>query len=135
MRTPRQQDVFGLGGMMEGLSGILTGRAEDKVIHHVADLPSLYLLPAGAVPPNPLELVQRPAFGLLISELLTKFDYVLVDTPANEHGADARVIAAKCGAALVIGRKGRSRMDKMQALLASLGKAQIKLAGVAMNEY
>ncbi len=135
MRTPRQQDVFGLGKTMAGLSGILSGRAEHKVIVQVPDLPSLYLLPAGAVPPNPLELVQRPAFGLLISELLGKFDHVVVDTPANAHGADARVIAAKCGAALVIGRKGRSRMDKMQALLASLGKAPVKVAGVAMNEY
>lgn len=135
MRTPRQQSVFGIGHPLAGLSGILSGRAEQNVIVQVPDLPSLYLLPAGAVPPNPLELVQRPAFSLLINELLSKFDYVIVDTPANAHGADARVIAAKCGAALVLGRKAKSRMDGMHHLLSSLGKSQVKVAGVVMNEY
>jgi chain length determinant protein tyrosine kinase EpsG len=135
MRTPRQHEVFGLGNTMAGLSGILSGRAEQSVITQVPDLPSLYILPAGAVPPNPIELVQRPAFSLLIGELLSKFDHVIVDTPANAHGADARVVAIKCGAALVVGRKGRSRMDKMHALLTSLGKAPVVIAGVAMNEY
>ena len=42
-----------------------------------------------AVPPNPLELVQRPAFSILMRELLGKFHYVIVDMPAGEHGADA----------------------------------------------
>ena len=135
MRTPRQQSIFGIGHPMAGLSGVLSGRAEQNVIIQIPDLPSLYLLPAGAVPPNPLELVQRPAFGLLISELLSKFDFVVVDTPANAHGADARVIAAKCGAALVMGRKDKSRMAPMDKLLKSLGKSAVKVAGVVMNEH
>jgi len=135
VRTPRQQSLFGIGHALAGSSGILSGRAEQNVIIQVPDLPSLYLLPAGAVPPNPLELVQRPAFSLLINELLSKFDYVIVDTPANAHGADARVIAAKCGAALVLGRKAKSRMDSMHHLLSSLGKSPVKVAGVVMNEY
>lgn len=134
MRTPRQHQVFGVGGV-SGLSGILSGRAERNVVHQVTGLASLYVMPVGAVPPNPLELVQRPAFGLLLHELLSKFDHVVVDTPAATHGADARVIAAKSGAVLVIGRKGRSRMTKMQGLLKSLGKGPAAIAGVVMNEY
>jgi Mrp family chromosome partitioning ATPase len=92
------------------------------------------VLPVGAVPPNPLELVQRPAFSLLIHELLSKFDHVVVDTPASVHGADARVLAAKCGAALAIGRKGRSRMKSMQTLINALAKGPAQLAGVIVNE-
>ena len=134
MRTPRQQNVFGVADGKAGLSSILSGRAEQNVIQQVPDLPSLYLLPVGTVPPNPLELVQRPAFGLLMQELLSKFDFVVVDTPAATHGADARVIAAKCGAALVIGRKGISRMKSMNSLLKALSKGPTKLAGVVMNE-
>ncbi len=76
------------------------------MIQQVPDLPSLFVLPVGNVPPNPLELFERPAFGLLISELMSKFDHVVVDTPAAVYGADAGVIAAKCGAALVVARKG-----------------------------
>jgi protein-tyrosine kinase len=134
MRTPRQHKVFGLGQTF-GLSNLLSGRTEENSIHQVPDLPSLYLLPVGAVPPNPLELVQQPAFGLLITELLSKFDYVVVDTPAAAHGADARVVAAKCGAALLIGRKGKTRMPVLESLVKSLSKSPVKLAGVVMNEW
>ncbi len=133
MRTPRQHKLFGIDNS-NGLSSILSGRSRQNVIHQVPDLPTLFVLPVGAVPPNPLELVQRPAFGLLMHELLSKFDYVVVDTPASVHGADARVVAAKCGAALVIGRRGKSRMKSMQTLITGLSKGPAQLAGVIVNE-
>jgi Mrp family chromosome partitioning ATPase len=99
------------------------------------DLPGLHVLPAGAPPPNPLELVQRPAFGQLLRDLLGKFAYVVVDTPAASQGADARVITAACGAALVIARKGRSRMDATGALLKALSQGPGRIAGVVMNDH
>jgi chain length determinant protein tyrosine kinase EpsG len=134
MRGPRQHEVFGVDGTA-GLSGLLSGRAESNVIIQAPDLPSLFLLPVGITPPNPLELVERPAFGLLLRELLNKFDHVLIDSPAAEYGSDASVIAAKAGAALVIARKGKSRMGALQDLIAVLSETPAKLAGVIMNEY
>jgi protein-tyrosine kinase len=135
MRTPRLHELFGLNNTSSGLSTILSGRSETNVIRPVADLTSLYLLPVGVVPPNPTELVQRPAFPLLINELLSKFDYVVVDTPAASHGSDARVIAGACGAAVVVGRKGTSKMDKLQKLIASVQKANAKVVGAIMNDH
>jgi protein-tyrosine kinase len=41
-------------------------------------------MPVGVLPPNPTELVERPAFGLLMRELQGKFDYVIVDTPRRQ---------------------------------------------------
>jgi protein-tyrosine kinase len=134
MRTPRQHSLFGVANH-SGLSSILSGRADVDAIHQVQDLPSLYVLPVGTTPPNPLELVQRASFGLLMQELLSKFDHVVVDTPAAAHGADSRVIAAKCGAAMVIARRGKTRMKPTQALVNSLMKTPTKLAGVMFNEY
>jgi chain length determinant protein tyrosine kinase EpsG len=135
MRTPRLQDVFEIGPGLAGLSSILSGRADADVIRPVVGLPNLFVLPAGAVPPNPLELVQHPAFGALMREMMNKFDYVIVDTPAATHGADSRVIAAKCGAALVVGRRGWSRMDSLERLSASLSKITDRLAGIVLNEH
>ncbi len=133
MRTPRQHQVFGIE-QGSGLSNILSGRSEDNVIRPVRDLPNLFVLPVGIVPPNPLELVQRAAFPMLVHELLTRFDYVVVDTPAASHGPDARVVAAKCGAAVAIGRQGRSRLHAMHKLVAALHNGPAALAGVVMNE-
>lgn len=135
MRTPRQQEIFAIKDAGFGLSGVLSGRAESNVIRPVDDLPSLYVMPVGVVPPNPLELVQGPAFSLLISELLLKFDYVVVDTPAAIHGSDARVIASKCGAALLVGRQGGSRINASKALLESMAKMHVRIAGAVMNQH
>ena len=134
MRGPRQHAVFGIENRA-GLSGILSGRAEAKVIQQVAGVPSLFVLPVGITPPNPLELVERPAFGLLMRELLSKFDHVVVDTPAAQYGSDAAVIAARCGAALVVARKNKARIDRLQDLVSNIGESPARLAGVVFNEY
>lgn len=134
LRGPRQHEVFGIDNSA-GLSGILSGRAESKVIQQVVGVPSLFVLPVGITPPNPLELVERPAFGLLIRELLSKFDHVVVDTPAAQYGSDSAVIAARCGAALVVARQGKSQVVSLQDLVANLAETPAKLVGVIVNEF
>ena len=133
MRTPRQHLVFGMDNA-SGLSSILSGRAETSLTC-ASDFPNLCVLPVGTVPPNPLELVLLPAFKLLLREFLSKFDYVLVDTPAAAHGTDMGVIAARCGAALAIGRQGKTSVASMQSLLRSLAQGPAQVAGVVMNAH
>ncbi|MDC8772071.1 polysaccharide biosynthesis tyrosine autokinase [Roseateles albus] len=134
MRSPRQHEVFGLKNSA-GLSGVLSGRVEQQVIQQIAGVANLFVLPVGSTPPNPLELVERPAFGLLMHELVSKFDHVIVDTPAAAFGADASVIASRCGAALVVARKNSSRIAALQELINSLAESPAKLAGAVFNEY
>lgn len=134
MRGPRLHQVFGIPNN-SGLSGILSGRQEDNVIYQAPDLPSLFVMPVGVTPPNPLELIERPAFRLLIGELMRKFDHVIVDTPAAELGMDAPVIAAKCGSALVIARQNQSAVNSLIDLVANVNGSTAKLAGVVMNEF
>lgn len=134
LRHPRQHEVFNVDNKV-GLSGILGGRSGTKVIQQVIGVPSLFVLPVGTTPPNPLELVERPAFGLLMRELVTKFDHVVVDTPAARYGSDSAVIAARCGAALVVARKHKGRVAELQDLVANLAETPAKLAGVVFNEF
>jgi protein-tyrosine kinase len=134
IRTPRQHRLFGVDG--SGLSSVLAGFAEaNGAVRPVSGLAGLYVLPAGAVPPNPLELLQRRPFRRLMREMQQNFTHIIVDTPAAIRGADSRVIAAECGAALVVGRKGRSRMLPLEGLLASLARGCVSIAGVVMNEH
>lgn len=134
MRAPRLREVFRLDNR-NGLSGILSGRTGQNVIQQVTAVPSLFVLPVGVTPPNPLELVERPAFGLLMNELADKFDHVVVDSPAAVHGTDATVIAARCGAALVMARKHASRVNMLQDMVAQLQGTPARVAGVVVNEY
>lgn len=133
LRSPRLHALFGLTGN-PGLSGILSGRAESQAIQQVPSVPELFFMASGTTPPNPLELIERPAFGLLLKELASKFDHVIVDTPAALHGADGAVIASKCGACVVVARKDTSRMEALQELLSALTDMRSKVAGVVFNE-
>lgn len=134
MRTPRLHTLFGMDNT-SGLSTILSGRSQPSIRRPIKELRGLYLLPVGAVPPNPLELAARAALPLLINELLHKFDHVIVDTPAAQHGADARVLAARCGAAVAIGHQNKSRIDTLQTLVTQLTNGSTRFAGVVMNEF
>lgn len=134
LRAPRQHEVFHLRND-NGLSGVLAGRAEGQVIQQIPGVPSLFVLSGGVTPPNPVELVERPAFSLLMKELVEKFDYVIVDTPAASQGADASVIAARCGQALVVARKGESRWQAVQDLVGNLSSTPTQISGVVLNEY
>ena len=135
MRNPRIHELFNLPSRSGGLSSILSGRAASKVIQSVKELPNLFVLPVGPTPPNPLELLERPALGLLLRELKTKFDRIIVDTPAMSLGTDGPVIAAKCGAALVVARQNQSRVPALQELVRTVKMSSAKLVGAIVNEY
>jgi protein-tyrosine kinase len=133
LRSPTLHQLFKLPNG-SGLSGILSGRADHDSIVQVAAVPSLFVLPAGATPPNPLELVERAAFGQLLRELVAKFDHVIVDTPAAALGSDASVIAARCGSVVLLARKDHSAFVALQELLASFAGSHARIAGVIYNE-
>jgi protein-tyrosine kinase len=135
MRGPRQHEVFHLPRRDVGLSGILAGRADRHVVQRIHGVPSLYVLPVGVTPPNPLELVERPVFAKLLRELCTRFDHVVVDTPAHQYGADGPVIASRCGAALIVARRNSSKVAALQHLVAVFGGGATTMAGVILNEF
>lgn len=134
LRGPRQHEVFGVAGST-GLAGLLSGRRGDNVVQPAPGVPNLYLLAGGATPPNPLELLQGPAFGVLLHELLSKFDHVVVDTPAGQYGVDGVVVAARCGVGLVVARKNAARIQALQDLVQNLTAINAQVAGVVMNEF
>ena len=135
LRGPRLHEVFNLSNA-GGLAGILSGRTPGShVVQPVPGVPGLFVLPVGNTPPNPLELVERPAFGLLLQALTQKFDYVVVDTPAAQFGADAAVIADRCGASLMLARQDVSSMSAVEAMALQVADEKPQLAGVVLNRY
>lgn len=133
MRGARMDQVFGVPGGA-GLSGVLSGRGGKGIVKSVPGIPNLYVIPVGVQPPNPLELVEGPSFGILLREVSIKFDHVIVDTPAACFGSDGVVIASRCGSALVVARKDANKVASLQDMVTSLQSAHVRLAGVIMNE-
>ena len=133
--APRASKIFGLPGNTQGLSDALANRGEVNLCVPLPSIPNLFVLPVGTLPPNPSELVQRPAFADLMGLLLNRFDHVIVDTPAAEYGADARVIAQICQSALVVGRPHHTRSRQMDQFVKELQACVgVELVGMVMNQ-
>lgn len=134
LRTPCQHELFKLGHTI-GLSGMLAGRIGTEAIAHMSSLPGLYVLPAGAVPPNPQELFGRAGFAELLKSLIRDFDIVILDTPAANEYAEAYTIAAGAAAALILARKNRTSMPELIKLTHSLQQTRTMLAGSVLNDF
>ncbi len=133
MRGPRLHEVFVLENRA-GLSALLSGRPDARAVQQVAGVPSLFVLPVGIAPPNPLELLECPAFGALLRDLAAEYDHVIVDTPAAVYGRDGAVVAARCGAALLVARQHRARAVALQDLVERLSENRARICGVIVNE-
>ncbi|MGH8636576.1 MAG: chain length determinant protein tyrosine kinase EpsG [Burkholderiales bacterium] len=132
MRDARQHALFKLPNQY-GLSALLSRRINGAAIERVGHFANLSILPAGATPPNPLELVSRPEFAELMARESAGYDVVLIDTPAADASADAQAIAARARGALVIAREGRSRLESLSRLGFAIQSTQAEVVGCVLN--
>ena len=123
MRQPRQHEIFNLGNGM-GLSDTLAERVPSLQVRTVKSFPTLNILPAGSPPPNPVELLARPAFGALLSGLETSYDIILLDSAPSQLGSDFQLVAAHAGGMLIATRRHVSRLSLLVEL-----KEKITLTG------
>jgi chain length determinant protein tyrosine kinase EpsG len=123
LRQPRQHEIFNFGNGM-GLSDLLAERVPSLQVHAVKPFHTLAVLAAGSPPPNPAELLARPAFGDLLLGLETGYDIILLDTAPAELAADFQLVAARAGGMVVATRRNVSRLAPLAEL-----KEKISLTG------
>lgn len=134
MRAPRQNEIFRLVNR-HGFSSFLAGRAGFEVIQSIPALAPLSILPAGPVPPNPQELLDRGGLAPLLEEAFQRFQVIIIDTPAGGEHGDAHVIARHCGGALMVARQHHTRMRDAKELVERLSNLDVKLVGTVLNQY
>ena len=134
MRHPRQHRLFNLDNSV-GLSSLLTGRAGGEIARRIHPQLRLYVLPAGIIPPNPQELLARPAFEVILDHLAAQFSLVIIDSPAVSETADAQILAATAGNALMIARRNHTRQAKLIAAMEILTDSGVNVVGSVINEH
>jgi receptor protein-tyrosine kinase len=134
LRHSTQHKLFGARNRM-GLSGILSGRADFEEISQIEHFPKLSVLPAGPLPPNPLELLGRDEFALLLNELSSQFDVILIDTPSAQQAADAQVLAQRARGVLIVGRKDHTKSSELAQLASIFSSSGATVLGTTLNEY
>ena len=134
LRHPRQHRLFGIEGHI-GLSTVLSERAGMEALQSIPSLPNLAVLPAGALAPNPTELLARPVLPLLLQQLSHAFDVILLDSSASAEIADAQILAVRAGAALIVARKNSARTWQVQGISAQVTEARATIVGAVLNDY
>jgi len=134
LRNPCQHRLFGLDNRA-GLSAVLSGRAGPETVQSIPSLPNLSVLPAGALAPNPLELLARPLFSQLLQQLAHKLDVILLDCSAAAESADAQVAAVRAGAALIVARKNAARTWRVQGISEQVVQGKATIVGAVLNDY
>lgn len=134
MRNPCQHLLFGVDNRV-GLSAVLSGRAEAECVQRIPSLANLSVLPAGALPPNPQELLARPLFSQLLEHMSALVDVILLDSPAAGETSDAQTIALRAGAALIVARKNAARSWQVQAVSDSVTRVKVTIVGAVLNSY
>ena len=133
LRNPRQHELFYLENKV-GFSTLLSGRSREEAIVRIPDLAGLCVLPAGPVPPNPLELLNRLNFDEFLIQAKSTFDIVIIDTPAMSVGEDAAMISVRTGAALAVARSAQTKVAAFSDLLQGLMNAGVSVVGSVLNE-
>ena len=134
LRNPRQQELFKLADR-QGLSSLLARRGDETAIHRIRGLPGLSVLPAGTVPPNPLELLTRPEFARTLAGLTNDYSVIIIDTPAAALGADYQGIAAVAEGVLLVTHRNVTRATDARGVAESITATATTVAGVVLNEH
>ena len=130
----RKSAIHTLLGLPEspGLAEVLRGTCglEDALVY-AQEFPNLYVLPAGAVVDNPVELLDSVAWKTLCEKLRGLFRYVIIDSPPVGAVADYDLIQASCDGVILVLRPDHTNRSLCQKALDNLPKK--KLLGVLLN--
>jgi chain length determinant protein tyrosine kinase EpsG len=134
MRHPRQHRLFNIDNSV-GLSALLTGRAGREIARRIHPQLRLFVLPAGVIPPNPQELLARQVFDVILDHFAAQFSLVIIDTPAIAETADAQLLAANAGSAIMVARRNRTSQNKLLSARDILVDSGVNIVGSVINEY
>jgi capsular exopolysaccharide synthesis family protein len=132
LRRPKIAENLGLEPAV-GLTTVLVGRLGLREAIQAHRIPNLSVLTSGAIPPNPSELLQSQAMALVLNQLRTDFDVVLVDAPPLLPVTDAAIIAAQSDGALLVVRHGKTTRDQVRHCVERLTSVDAKAVGVVFN--
>ena len=138
IRKPRLAKLFGFHDTESGISTYLAGDANDvqvldDMIHKIDICDSLDVLPAGPIPPNPAELLEKENLKVAIDYLKTKYDFILLDTAPIGLVSDTINITRIADAILFVVRCGVTQKTEVELFSDMCREKQLKNVNIILN--
>jgi len=127
--------LFGLSRPALGLTNLLSRQTGDAAfLHPVAEMPNLTYLPAGAVPPNPAELLASHRMAEMMRQWQQEYDRVIIDTAPILAVSDSLAPAARADSVLLVVRAGVTRKKALVRARELLRRANASVLGAVVND-
>jgi capsular exopolysaccharide synthesis family protein len=133
MRRPRIHNVFRVPND-HGVSSVIVGEESLDSVIKSTEVPNLFVLPCGPIPPNPAELLHTKAFKELLSAVSSKFDRVILDSPPIGALTDAVVLSTEVDGVVMVLKAGKTPREAVKRAARLLGGVNAKLFGVILNK-
>ncbi|HJT39629.1 MAG TPA: polysaccharide biosynthesis tyrosine autokinase [Sphingobium sp.] len=133
MRRPRQHSLFHVTPE-RGISEVMTGQARIEDVIVASGAPGVSLLPSGAIPPNPAELLSTAALDVLLAGVQDRFDTVLIDAPPILGLPDTVLLAAKAQATVLVVEWGRNHHGGLRVAVDRLRRAGGAIIGAVLTK-
>jgi succinoglycan biosynthesis transport protein ExoP len=132
MRKPRVHKVLDQGNGL-GLSNFLSGQAKLWSVIKRSNIPNLYYIPAGSIPPNPSDLLGSALWRDMMLALGERFDHIVVDTPPVIGFADSVILSSMVDGVILVVLGGKTSRLALQRAKESLQQVNGKILGVVIN--
>jgi capsular exopolysaccharide synthesis family protein len=132
MRRPRLHKAFGVANEV-GVTSLLVSESSVHASLKSTEVPGLFVLPCGPIPPNPAELLHTQAFSDLLKELSAKFDRVILDSPPLAAVADAAILGTQVDGVVLVVRARHTPREMAIRGVRSLQDVNAKIFGVVLN--
>ena len=134
LRNPSIHKMFRLNNIY-GLTDILAkDRAVDKCIQET-ELKNLYVLTAGAIPPNPAEILSSDKMKNLIENLKNVYDYIFIDTPPIGLVTDAGALSSFIDGVVLVVKSESIEKKYLEETKKKLDAVDARILGAILNSY
>lgn len=133
LRNPTASRYFGIASNTDGLVNFLTGHAQIKDILLPTSIPMLSIIAAGAVTPNPAEMLGSRKLAEALRYFATRFDFVILDSAPAFPVADTLMLSRAVDGVLFVVRSGRTERPLAQEGVRRLRRVGARLIGVVVN--
>lgn len=134
MRRPSLAKEFGLERSV-GLAELVAHTQEiDECIYSPEGL-GIDVLPAGTVPPNPLDLLSSGRFGQVLESLKERYDRIVIDSAPTQAVSDALVLSTKANALIYVVKSDSTAANVAQNGIQRLLRVGAPIIGVVLNQF
>jgi tyrosine-protein kinase Etk/Wzc len=133
LRRPRAHNQFGLP-REPGLTQVALGFVAPEDAIRQTSVERLSVLTAGALPPNPSELLGGTRIQELFDQLAEQYDLLIIDSPPLLAASDAAILGKNSDGVVVVvraGITGRTMLERAGDQLAAVGA---RVVGAVLND-